>query len=391
MAGDKFNRPPPGLIRGSRDGHWFTDLWQYLQDLGDAAGYSDLTEFVDQTAGSVFYSDDDGDVQEVALGDAGTFLRSGAAGGATAPAFAAPDITENVGSLYRVFYTLSTTDVKELYFGGDSGKYLRSNGFSAPSFETPPGTGYTDLTEFVDQTNWRVFYSNGSGDVTELALGSSGTYLKSNGASAAPTWESPALAGDYTTMAEFVDEAANQIFYSDASGDMKDIILGSDGDLLKSQGLGSAPDFVTPTLSLFKTESATSIVWVDAAGDVKTLALGSAGQVFRCPTAPAEPTFADVNTMEIVGEHSWSMFFSENPVGAGLNYCAVGASGTYLQGNGTAAAPSFQFPKMEDFVSENNWKLFYTNGSGNMTELSPGSEGQVLTAHGNAAPTWETP
>jgi hypothetical protein len=37
-------------------------------------------------------------------------------------------------------------------------------------------------------TAWRVFYSNASGVVTELALGSSGQALLSQGASAAPTW-----------------------------------------------------------------------------------------------------------------------------------------------------------------------------------------------------------
>lgn len=58
------------------------------------------------------------------------------------------------------------------------------------------GGGYTNLTSFIAQTNWRVFYSNGSGDVTELALGADGTYLKSNGASAAPTFATPAGSGD---------------------------------------------------------------------------------------------------------------------------------------------------------------------------------------------------
>lgn len=53
------------------------------------------------------------------------------------------------------------------------------------------GGGYTNLTSFVDQTAWRVFYSNTSGDVTELALGADGTYLKSNGATSAPTWATP--------------------------------------------------------------------------------------------------------------------------------------------------------------------------------------------------------
>jgi hypothetical protein len=53
------------------------------------------------------------------------------------------------------------------------------------------GGGYTNLTSFVNQTAWRVFYSDGSGDVKELALGYDGEYLKSNGASAAPSWATP--------------------------------------------------------------------------------------------------------------------------------------------------------------------------------------------------------
>jgi len=47
------------------------------------------------------------------------------------------------------------------------------------------------LDDFDYQTAWRVFYSNADGDVVELALGADGTYLKSNGASAAPTWDTP--------------------------------------------------------------------------------------------------------------------------------------------------------------------------------------------------------
>lgn len=40
-------------------------------------------------------------------------------------------------------------------------------------------------------TAWRVLYLNGSGSITELALGASGTFLKSNGAAAAPTFAVP--------------------------------------------------------------------------------------------------------------------------------------------------------------------------------------------------------
>ena len=51
------------------------------------------------------------------------------------------------------------------------------------------GGGYTNLTEFVAQNNWKVFYSNGSGDVQELPLGADGTFLGSNGATSAPSFQ----------------------------------------------------------------------------------------------------------------------------------------------------------------------------------------------------------
>ena len=50
-------------------------------------------------------------------------------------------------------------------------------------------------------TAWRLFYSDGSGVVTELTLGNSGQALLSNGASAAPSWGSAGSnsASDLTT------------------------------------------------------------------------------------------------------------------------------------------------------------------------------------------------
>ena len=47
----------------------------------------------------------------------------------------------------------------------------------------------------LDATAWRTLYSDASGNITELALGTSGQHLKSNGASSAPTWETPATGG----------------------------------------------------------------------------------------------------------------------------------------------------------------------------------------------------
>jgi len=67
------------------------------------------------------------------------------------------------------------------------------------------GGGYTNLTSFVDQTAGRVFYSNTDGDVTELALGADGTFLKSNGPAVAPTFTTPSGAGDVSGPATNTD------------------------------------------------------------------------------------------------------------------------------------------------------------------------------------------
>jgi hypothetical protein len=59
-----------------------------------------------------------------------------------------------------------------------------------------PGDAITSL----DATAHRVFYSDGSGNVTELALGADGTFLKSNGAAVAPSFATPAGSGDVSKV-----------------------------------------------------------------------------------------------------------------------------------------------------------------------------------------------
>lgn len=99
----------------------------------------------------------------------------------------------------------------------DASCFASESAFNACFDLTWATGGYTNLTSFIAQTNWRVFYSNGSGDVTELALGAAGTVLKSNGASAAPTWEADntaAGAGYVSTPPTYSDEACTAGQYS---------------------------------------------------------------------------------------------------------------------------------------------------------------------------------
>jgi hypothetical protein len=83
---------------------------------------------------------------------------------------------------------------------GTSGRYLKTLGAGAnPEWaivESPHDRSHA-ITSTADHTagNWKVFHSNGSNQIVELPLGANGTYLKSNGASAAPTFETVAGGG----------------------------------------------------------------------------------------------------------------------------------------------------------------------------------------------------
>jgi len=50
------------------------------------------------------------------------------------------------------------------------------------------GGGYTNLTQFVAQNNWKIFHSDGSGDVQELSLGAAGSPFYSVGTSSTPAF-----------------------------------------------------------------------------------------------------------------------------------------------------------------------------------------------------------
>ena len=107
-----------------------------------------------------------------------------------------------------------TAGAKRMLFrAGIDGILTWSPTSSTKTITLPDATGTVqlvdaDLTTLATPTNWRVFYSNGSNTITELALGADGTYLRSNGASAAPTFSTPAGAGDVVGPGSATDNAA---------------------------------------------------------------------------------------------------------------------------------------------------------------------------------------
>ena len=63
----------------------------------------------------------------------------------------------------------------------------------------PSAGGTTTITD-LSGNNWKTYHTNGSGTVTELAIGATNTYLKSGGTSTAPSWA--AAGGNWAEIAK---------------------------------------------------------------------------------------------------------------------------------------------------------------------------------------------
>lgn len=94
------------------------------------------------------------------------------------------------------------TDAEKVVIGNTSGTNTGDNATNSQysGLAASKANVAGSLTQFVGNTAYRVFYSDASGDITELALGADGTFLKSNGASAAPSFAVPAGSGDVSKV-----------------------------------------------------------------------------------------------------------------------------------------------------------------------------------------------
>lgn len=131
------------------------------------------------------------------------------------------------------------------------------------------------LTQFVGNTAWRVFYSDGSGDIIELALGADGTFLKSNGAAAAPTFATPTGSGDVSKVGTPVN---NQIGVWTGDGTIE-----GDTDLT----------FDTTTNTLATVLITATTVTANLVGNVTGNVSGSAATV----TTAAQPAITSLGTL----------------------------------------------------------------------------------------------
>lgn len=93
-----------------------------------------------------------------------------------------------------------------------------------------PGDNATEL----NGTAWRVLYTNGTGDVAELALGSDGQVLTSTGATTAPAFETPSGGGNTYFNNTYIDQSGGT---SDTYGVLAGTINGANTTFTVSQSV----------------------------------------------------------------------------------------------------------------------------------------------------------
>jgi len=98
------------------------------------------------------------------------------------------------------------------------------------------------ITSTNDHTasNWKVFHSNGAGQVVELSLGAAGQVLTANGTAAAPNWQT--LSATTTNADNLTGGSAGTIPYQSAAGDTAMLSAGTSGQVLRSNG-ATAPSW----------------------------------------------------------------------------------------------------------------------------------------------------
>jgi hypothetical protein len=142
--------------------------------------------------------------------------------------------------------------VGDYYLNSDNGDIYNKTGATTWVFVMSIAVQHTRLhamtsTDDHSAGNYKLFYSDGSGHIQELAHGDSGYYLKSNGATSAPTW---AEFEDYITETEFTTY----------SGTLQTQINNKPDNFLE---LSDTPD--TYSVGLFAQSTVDGVVWTAAA------------------------------------------------------------------------------------------------------------------------------
>jgi len=336
---------------------------------------TNLTTLTSPTAWRLFYSNGTSAIVELALGTPGTVLTSN--GATSAPTFssaATGDLKADGTVPLTANWDVGAYTITGLTFESDQttgtapftvASTTVCTNLNADLLDGESATAFQDADSNLDTlsspTAWRLFYSNGTSVLTELTLGADGTYLKSNGATTAPTFDTPSGAGDLK-----------------ADGTVP---LTADWDMgsytptalrfISDQTTGTAPFTVASTTVVTNLNADT----VD----------GESASAFQDASAVLD-TYAGIdpsaNVQSLLGAADYANMRSQLDLEAGTDFYSIAAADAAFQATTT---------NLDTISSPTAWRIFYSNGTSVLTELALGTTGTVLTSNGTtAAPTFSS-
>jgi hypothetical protein len=248
-----------------------------------------------------------------------------------------PETTLDVGGFLNV-----DDGIILKWLENDVGRMLTvgEEGFIVAS-DIPTLNGDISITD-INASAWKVFYSNAQGDIVELGLGANGQVLTSQGSSAIPTWQTISPGGDFEG---YWSLSGNNLYPNELN---YNIGIGVDNPLAK--------------LDLDGNLLARSLVTIESL----------IGEGIRMVTVDEDGTLSydDIpeggGTMEEV-DPTW-----EGEANLTSHITRTGRVGL---GSGTDNAPSYTFKDLSNvgmFLSDNNLS-FSTNGIERMSILNDGN------------------
>jgi hypothetical protein len=226
------------------------------------------------------------------------------------------------------------------------------------------GTGLTSLTPYALMAGG----TTGTGDMQQVAgLGTSGQFLRSNGAAALPTWQTVALgSGDVVGPASSVDSTL--ALFDGVTGKLLKAAQGVDAATAASLNLGSITDATARALTISQTWNnaglAGKLLILDATSTNSTAA--STLQEWRTSGANRGKLYRDGEFRLLNGSVGSPTFSFEAQTGTGMYYTGAGLSlafavfgtqiltlsdslgtgvvtstGVFVGGNGTVTSPTY--------------------------------------------------
>ena len=331
------------------------------------------------------------------------------------------------GSMGEILYQ-SGTDATAKLAAGDANKVLQANGAAAPSWTSAPtltGTNFTGIPwAGVSKTNSSLadLATKSAGDLTSGLLGStfggtganlsaavaggvpwfsatgvmgavgagtSGYFLKSNGA-AAPEWVAPATVGA-GLASNLAGGDKGSIPYQSAADHTILLGAGTAGAVLQTNGVSDTP----PNWTSAPTLTGTNITGIPWAGVVKTnssladLATKSAGDLTSGTLVSARGgTGADLSGAPLGGVPWFSAIGVMGAVGAGT-------IGDLLKSNGEGApswvaASAALIGKASNLAGGDKGSIPYQSAADHTILLGAGTAGAVLQTNGvsDTPPSW---